>query len=491
MSYEEHRYTSHDGLSLYYRAYGTGPETVICLPGLTRNSKDFERLAEHLCDRWRVLTPDLRGRGRSDRDPKWKQYRPATYVRDIWTLMDAAGVERVAVVGTSLGGLMAMIMADQQPERLLGVVMNDIGPEVARVAIARILEYTGRTPAQPGWTGAAEVTRQNYEIAYPGEDAAFWERQARLAWREVSEGQVVPDYDSAIGDALRRTARSAGLIRMLQKLGVRRLRGVNLNPWDSFRCMNMPTLLVKGEISDIVAAGTIDRMRAIKPDLEVAVVPNRGHAPTLDEPEARAAIDSFLEGLPIGHNRPMRETISDHQPHDVLGFWFGECSARDWFRKDPVLDATIKRRYSGHFDAALSGRLDLWKGDAHGCLAWIIVLDQFSRNMFRGQARAFAQDGLALAATQDALERGLEHELRGAHRTFLVMPLMHSEELPDQERCVELFEAWGWRYRRNLKYAIAHRDVIARFGRFPHRNEALGRESTPAEREFLATHKGF
>ncbi|KAA9132760.1 alpha/beta hydrolase [Marinihelvus fidelis] len=297
MTATEHTYTSHDGLELFYREYGGGDDTVICLPGLTRNSKDFQGLAEHLSGRWRVLTPDLRGRGRSAHDPKWKQYLPPTYVRDTWTLMDTLGIESAAIIGTSLGGLMAMIMADQQPQRMRGVVMNDVGPEVAPAALERILEYAGRTPAQPDWAAAATLARQNYEIAYPDQDDAFWDEQARLAWRETADGQVAPDYDRKIGDALRHMAKSMGLIRFLQKLGVRRLKGLNLSPWDNFRKMTMPVLLLKGGISDLVAEETVEGMKAIKPDLDVVEVPNRGHAPTLDEPVSRAAIDAFLARL--------------------------------------------------------------------------------------------------------------------------------------------------------------------------------------------------
>ena len=297
MNYTEHRLTSHDGLSLYYREYGSGPDTLICLPGLTRNSKDFENLAGHLASRWRVLSPDLRGRGQSDHDPKWKQYLPPTYVRDTWTLMDSLGIESAVVVGTSLGGLMAMIMADQQPQRLRGAVMNDVGPAVSASAITRILEYAGRTPPQADWASAIACTRDNYGLAYPDEDDAFWERQARAGWRELPDGRVVPDYDPAIGDALRFAARSAGLVRFLQRLKVRRLRGINLDPWDNFRSMNMPVLLMRGAMSDVLELETVRRMQQLKPDLEVVSVPGRGHAPTLDEPLARVAIDDFLERL--------------------------------------------------------------------------------------------------------------------------------------------------------------------------------------------------
>ncbi|HKJ18809.1 MAG TPA: alpha/beta hydrolase [Xanthomonadales bacterium] len=297
MSYIERHYTSYDGLSLYFREYGKGTETAICLPGLTRNCKDFEKLAEHLADRYRVITPDLRGRGQSDRDPRWKQYLPPTYVKDTWTLMDTLGIESAAIIGTSLGGIMAMIMADQQPDRLRGVVLNDVGPHVPVAAQTRLLEYVGRTPPQSSWEVAADVTCKNYELAYPDEDSAFWARQVRLAWREGEDGRPEPDYDPAIGDALRHVMKSMGLVRLLQRIGVRRLKGLNLDPWDNFKQMDMPLLVIRGELSDILEPETLATMRELKPGMKVVGVPGRGHAPTLDEPVAREAIDDFLDRL--------------------------------------------------------------------------------------------------------------------------------------------------------------------------------------------------
>lgn len=297
MSYQEHRFTSHDGLSLYYREYGASEDVVVCLPGLTRNCKDFEQLAEHLAARYRVITPDLRGRGQSDRDPKWKRYLPPTYVRDMWTLLDGLNIDRAVIIGTSLGGLMAMIMADQQPQRLRGVVLNDVGPEVPPEAIARILQYAGRTPAQEDWEAATSLAKQNYAVAYPNADDDFWAVQARMAWAEQADGTVTPDYDPKIGDALRQASRAGGLIRFLQRIGIRRIKGVNLDPWENFKAMDMPVLVIRGGISDILPPETIAAMKEIKPDLVVCEVPDRGHAPTLDEPEARAAIDQFLTGL--------------------------------------------------------------------------------------------------------------------------------------------------------------------------------------------------
>lgn len=294
MNYHEHQYHSHDGLALHYREYGNGEQVIICLPGLTRNCRDYEGLASHLSRRWRVITPDLRGRGKSQPDPNWKQYLPPTYARDMWTLLDHLGIDQVSIVGTSLGGLMAMIMADQQPQRLRAVVMNDVGPHVPPEAIARLLQYVGRTPPQPDWESAVAMTRKNYGLAYPDADNAFWEQQVRNAWSQRDDGSVAPDHDPKIGDALRHASKAAGRVRFLQKIGIRRLRGINFDPWDNFKAMSMPTLLLRGELSDILLPETVAQMQAMKPDLEVVTIPGRGHTPTLDEPESRAAIDRFL-----------------------------------------------------------------------------------------------------------------------------------------------------------------------------------------------------
>ena len=298
MSYTEHHYRSQDGLSLYYRSYGSADNVVICLPGLTRNSKDFEDLARHLSTRWRVITPDLRGRGCSDHDPIPSRYFAGTYVKDVWTLLDGLGIREFAIVGTSLGGLMAMIMADQQAARLRGVVLNDIGPEFPPDAVARILQYVGRTPPAADWEAAVKQARQKYSLAFPGLGDDFWQKFVRLSYRENEDGNPAPDMDSAIGDALRRAHSALKPLLWLRRLGLmRRIAGVNIDTWDSFRAMVMPCLLLHGELSDVLNRDIIDRMQSVKPDLETVTVPERGHAPLLDEPVARSAIDSFLGGL--------------------------------------------------------------------------------------------------------------------------------------------------------------------------------------------------
>ncbi len=165
---------------------------------------------------------------------------------------------------------------------------------------------------------------------------------------------------------------------------------------------------------------------------------------------------------------------------DVLTFWFAD-EAR-WWKKDPAFDAEITRRFGALHAAIERGEHEAWLGTARGALAYVIVLDQFSRNMFRGDPRAFASDARARAAAKTALEKGFDQELTKHERSFLYMPLMHSEELVDQDQCVELFRSEN---PGQLDYAVRHRDIVARFGRFPHRNAILGRASTPEETEFL------
>jgi uncharacterized protein (DUF924 family) len=175
---------------------------------------------------------------------------------------------------------------------------------------------------------------------------------------------------------------------------------------------------------------------------------------------------------------------------DVLRFWFGEPAGKaraEWFRKDAAFDEEIRRRYSDLHAAAARRELESWRASAEPMLALVIVLDQFSRNLYRGDACAFAQDALALECAKEAIGRGDDFALLPVQRQFLYMPLEHSEELSDQETCVELMRSLdAFEETRGIsEWAVRHRDIIRRFGRFPHRNAALGRESTPEEIEFL------
>jgi len=166
----------------------------------------------------------------------------------------------------------------------------------------------------------------------------------------------------------------------------------------------------------------------------------------------------------------------------VLGFWFEELQPADWFRKSEALDARIKARFLALYQQLAGGDVGL-AGGAREVLAAVIVLDQFPRNMFRGSAKSFASDGEALALAERAIGAGLDLELAPEERSFLYMPFQHSEDAGVQARSVELFARLG--NENNLDYARRHQQIIARFGRFPHRNAVLGRASTPEELEFL------
>jgi len=276
-------FRSHDGLNLYYRDFGSdnAGTPVICLPGLTRNSRDFEDLAVYLGERRRILTTDLRGRGFSDYDPEWKNYHPGTYVRDVFTLLDTLEIDRVIVIGTSLGGLCAMAMAASNRDRLAGVVMNDIGPEINPEGIARVKKYTGKVPPVSSWGEAVAQTKLIYGEWLPGLSAEDWNKMAWRAYREIENDVPRLDMDDMIGEAIRTVGPQSS------------------DPWPYFDALaNMPVTVLWGAMSDILTEDIVEKMRARKSDLEVVEVPNRGHVPLLDEPECIAAIDAFLARVP-------------------------------------------------------------------------------------------------------------------------------------------------------------------------------------------------
>jgi pimeloyl-ACP methyl ester carboxylesterase len=276
----EHRWVSRDGLALYSRVYeGAGPAAgaVLCLHGLTRNSKDFEDLALHLSGRYRVICPDLRGRGRSACDPTWQNYRPGTYLADLAELLASLGVKRFAVIGTSLGGLLGMLLPAFLPGLVAGVVLNDIGPEIDPVGIARIKAYAGKLPPVRSWEEAVLQLRGAFGAAWPGLSDETWARLAHRSYREGALGAPVLDCDPMVGEALRAAlAAPADLWPVWSQVG------------------DLPVLAIRGALSDFLSASTFARMLREKPDLVRITVAARGHMPLLDEPECVAAIDSFL-----------------------------------------------------------------------------------------------------------------------------------------------------------------------------------------------------
>lgn len=283
--FTEHHYQSSDGLSLYYRSYGSGNDTVVCLPGLTRNSKDFHELATHLSSRYRILALDLRGRGQSAWDSHWLNYNPATYIDDTWTLLDELSISDCIMIGTSLGGLLAMIMAAQRPDRFKAIVLNDVGPEAHPDGYTRILASIGQQSEVNSWEEAAQQCAQTYNIALPDMPAEFWNNYVRKSYRESADGR--PQHDS-----------DPNIARAIIEGDLSRIAGIQVDPWIAFRAVTMPCLVLRGELSDILSEEIVSSMAAIKKDLQYACISGRGHAPLLNEPESLAAIETFLGKLP-------------------------------------------------------------------------------------------------------------------------------------------------------------------------------------------------
>jgi pimeloyl-ACP methyl ester carboxylesterase len=285
MSFAERFFRSRDGLQIYYRDYAgdSGKAPVLCLHGLTRNSRDFAALAEHIAPSRRVIVPDQRGRGRSQYDVQWMNYHPGTYIEDMWTLLGELSIERLVVIGTSLGGLMAMLMAAARPQMLAGVVLNDIGPQIDPVGVARIQAYAGRLPPVRTWDDAAAQMKMTFALSFPEYGEEKWHEFARLSYDEGEDGVPCLAADPKIGDAVRSIPPPPGAVEAM---------------WLAFgQLRNIPALALRGAHSDLLSTATFERMQQEVPGLVCVTVQNRGHAPQLDEPDSLHAIDTFLAGL--------------------------------------------------------------------------------------------------------------------------------------------------------------------------------------------------
>lgn len=176
-------------------------------------------------------------------------------------------------------------------------------------------------------------------------------------------------------------------------------------------------------------------------------------------------------------------------PQDILDFWYAPDMRSKWFASTPQLDASMRERFEPLWEAAVRGELDAWRSSPQGSLALAIILDQFPLNMFRGTPKSFSSEGQAIAVAKQALAQGFDQKIDPAQLAFLYMPLMHSEDFADQDLSVELFAAAG--LENNLRFAQHHREIVRRFGRFPHRNAILGRTSTPQEIDYLNSDEAF
>ncbi len=282
---EEIHYRAPDGLDLFAWRYGPAdaPLTALCMHGLTRNHKDFEPLIAKLDARFAFVAVDVRGRGRSARDPDPAHYTPATYAGDMVALIDHLGLSRVALIGTSMGGLMAMVMMRKRAGRIAGVVLNDVGPVLERAGLQRIAGYVTAVEPLADWDAAAEAVARVQADIFPDFRPDDWMAFARRTFRELPTGEVILDYDPAI-------TRTVGDV----KPGI----ALRFAMWRLFKAMRRaPLLVIRGETSDILSGKTAARMLRRHPDAALVTVPRVGHAPILDEPEAVTAIEAFLERL--------------------------------------------------------------------------------------------------------------------------------------------------------------------------------------------------
>lgn len=274
-------YEGAGGLRLFYRDYeGEAERTpALCLPGLSRTSRDFAPLAERLAPKRRVLCPDLRGRGRSAHDPDPGNYHPAVEAADALALLDALGLTRAAFIGASRGGIVTMLVAAAAPERVAAAVLNDIGPRIDPRGLRRIARGLRHPPAQlAGWDAAVAATRAEQGAHYEGLSDAEWEAFARRLYAEGPSGPA-RDYDPNLFDGV-----AAALSEEAPEL------------WPQFEALaGRPSLAIRGALSDILSAETLEEMQARLPDMRTLTLEKRGHVPFLDEPEAVQAIEALLE----------------------------------------------------------------------------------------------------------------------------------------------------------------------------------------------------
>jgi len=271
---------SNDGLRLHYRDYAGSPERppIICIPGLTRNARDFEAVAERLAGDWRLICVDLRGRGESAYAKDPMSYVPLTYLHDMEALVRELGLTRFLLFGTSLGGIITMLLAMSDNSRIAGSLLNDVGPELDPAGLERIRAYVGRSQSWPTWLHAGRHFRDVQREIYPEWDLDRWTAHAKRLCKVGANGRIVFDYDMRIAEPIRLPGGSAGF-----------------DLWPAFAALGpVPTLALRGERSDLLAPATLERMKAEKPDLDAVTIANVGHAPALDESEAVAAIDRLL-----------------------------------------------------------------------------------------------------------------------------------------------------------------------------------------------------
>ena len=256
---------------------------MLCLHGLTRNSKDFEGVAAHIAGQgWRVIVPDMRGRGKSDYAEDSATYAVPNYIGDVLALLEQEGIEKFVSIGTSMGGLMTMLIAQAMPQRIAAALLNDIGPVVDPAGIEKIRTYLGQGRSFPTWMHAARALEEVHGESHPSFDTEDWIAMAKRGMTVCSNGRIAFDYDMKIADPFNDADENA----------------VPPDLWPGFEALaSNPLLLVRGGLSALLSADAFAEMQKRAPNADVVVVEDAGHAPTLDEPEVRTAIDSLLASV--------------------------------------------------------------------------------------------------------------------------------------------------------------------------------------------------
>jgi pimeloyl-ACP methyl ester carboxylesterase len=286
MAYAKHRISTADGLKIYARDYAAAGAPrglpVLCLHGLTRSSTDFEIVAPRIAALGRrVIAIDTRGRGLSDYDPDPTRYRADVYVADTLRVLDELGIAHAVFLGTSMGGIVTMLTAVMARERIAAAVLNDIGPEIDPAGVARIASYVGKSGPFADWDEMIAAVRTSQGAAFPGKDENFWRNFAHRVARAGPDGRIGFAYDPAIAQAFASTpSPPPNMLPLFEALA------------------GVPILLIRGASSDLLSLKGVATMRRVKPNLEFVEVPNVGHAPMLDEPEAWDAIARFLGRVP-------------------------------------------------------------------------------------------------------------------------------------------------------------------------------------------------
>ena len=277
---------SAEGLKLHARDYDgpAGRPAILCLPGLTRNARDFEPVAEAFAGKWRIVCPEFRGRGDSDYARESDSYVPLTYAADVLALVDELKLDKVVAIGTSLGGIVTTLLALERPALLAGVAINDIGPVIEAEGMERIRDYVGQGRSFPTWMHAARALREASLHVYPDYNIEDWLGLAKRLMCVGNNGRIAYDYDMKIAEPFADPA-------TLEELDL----------WPAFDALRgRPGLVLRGELSDLLSEQTFTGMHVRLPGFECVTVPRVGHAPTLGEPEALAALARLLDRVLAG-----------------------------------------------------------------------------------------------------------------------------------------------------------------------------------------------